>query len=537
MSKLKYNVITEIKKSDKSNVYLAAVEGFKEPVVVKEIRHGSYQVFEALKHIQSQYVPKIYQLEETDEGLIVVEEYVDGELLSDILANQLLTEEDCLNIAEQICFALVVLHSHNPSFIHRDIKPSNIIITPKGRVKIIDYDSSRFYKEEAETDTRCLGTEKYAAPEQYGFAQTDCRSDIYSLGVVLEKFTIFISEEKKKLWNRVVERCTLFSPDSRYQTVEEVVFNIQKVRRRIGIKNKLFVYIGIMLSLGLVSILIYMATSEKTNKTDLITGVTTKTIAEITTESKSSLEIESTIEEKTENNTSDSGMTQEEGLNRPPEWRNLDSDSENIIKLKEEIRLHSAVVMYHFKDRMVHRDFLFHVRELESQDNSLLALNLINCDSDYAVEIQRDYYMVEDNVIVISRDYFNSLDEGYYMLRAVMGIGIDEIYESGVILYISDSDVLKERDMYLQNTTFDYSLGSGEKIHLVLNNDSGREIEALYLNNGQKVDNSMYRILKEGRIIEVSNELLEQMNMEGEYCFVVKAKDDSELNFSVNIRK
>ena len=50
MSKLKYSVITEIKKSDKSNVYLAAVEGFKEPVVVKEIRHGSYQVFEALKH-------------------------------------------------------------------------------------------------------------------------------------------------------------------------------------------------------------------------------------------------------------------------------------------------------------------------------------------------------------------------------------------------------------------------------------------------------------------------------------------------------
>ena len=91
--------------------------------------------------------------------------------------------------------------------------------------------------------------------------------------------------------------------------------------------------------------------------------------------------------------------------------------------------------------------------------------------------------------------------------------------------------------MYLQNTTFDYSLGSGEKIHLVLNNDSGREIEALYLSNGQKVDNSMYRILKEGRILEVSNELLEQMNTGVEKYFVVKSKDDSELTFSVNILK
>ena len=108
MSKLKYSIITEIKKSDKSNIYLAAVEGFKEPVVVKEIRHGNYQVFEALKHMQSQYIPKIHQLEETEEGLTIVEEYIAGELLSNILVNEILTEEDCLKIAEQIWLALEI---------------------------------------------------------------------------------------------------------------------------------------------------------------------------------------------------------------------------------------------------------------------------------------------------------------------------------------------------------------------------------------------------------------------------------------------
>lgn len=515
MSDLRYSIITEIKKTDKSNVYLAAVDGFKEPMIVKEISHGNYQVFQALMEIKSEYLPRIYYTEEIDEGLLVVEEYVDGELLSDILATEKLTEVECLNIVEQICAALEVLHNHKPALIHRDIKPSNIIITSKGIVKLIDYDSSRLFKEEAETDTRFLGTEKYAAPEQYGYSQTDCRSDIYSLGVVLEKFTTFISEDKKKSWNRLVEKCTLFSPDSRYQTVVEVEDCIKKIKGNNGWGLRLFV--GIVISLCFVGVLLYIMISGKEPKKDDIYGQTTD------------IETETNIEADAESN-----ISKDEGLDRPPEWRNLDSDSENIIALKEEIRIHSMVVMYHFKDRMKERDFLYHVRELESKDNSLLAVNLINCDNGSGLRIDEDYYKVEDNIIVISKEYLNSLEEGYYMLRAVMEIGAGEIYESGVVLYIADSDTLKEQDMYLQNTTFDYSLSSDERIHIVLNNDSAREIEGLYSSDGIKLDDSMYRMLCDSRVVEISNEFLVQFPAGVRVTVFLKGNDGSEIEIAIN---
>lgn len=527
MSKLKYSIITEIKKSDKSNVYLAAVDGYKEPVIVKEISHGNYQVFEALMEINSEYLPKIYHIDEIDEGLLVVEEYVDGELLSDILATEKLTEIECLNIVEQICAALEVLHNHKPALIHRDIKPSNIIITSKGIVKLIDYDSSRLFKEEAETDTRFLGTEKYAAPEQYGYSQTDCRSDIYSLGVVLEKFTTFLSENKKKSWNRLVEKCTLFSPDSRYQTIAEVENSIKKIKRNNDWRLKAFA--GIVISCCFVGVLLYIITSSNGSKTDELYKHTTDLLDSV---DKSTTDIET--ETAIEIDTSDSNASKEEGLDRPPEWRNLDSDSKNIVDLKEEIRIHSMVVMYHFKDRMVDRDFLYHVRELESKDNSLLAVNLINCDNGSGLSIDEDYYKVEDNIIVISKEYLNSLEEGYYMLRAVMEIGIGEIYESGVVLYISNSDALKEQDMYLQNTTFDYSISSSEKLHIVLNNDSARKIEGLYSSEEEKIDDSMYRIIQEGRVVEISNEFLAQFPVGVRITVFLKGNDGSEIEISIN---
>ena len=546
MSELKYSVITEIKKSDKSNVYLAAVDGFDGPVVVKEIIHGNYQVFEALMGMECDYLPKIYHVEEINKGLLVVEQYIDGELLSDVLASGKLTEIDCINIVEQICAALEVLHSHKPALIHRDIKPSNIIVTSKGKVKLIDYDSTRLFKEEAELDTRLLGTEKYAAPEQYGFAQTDCRSDIYSLGVVLEKFTTYIPTEKKKAWNRIVEKCTLFSPDSRYQSVSEVELHIRKLSRKKLINCKVLAYAGLVATLGIgLLILIISGNSDELNDEATITSTAEKIInAEAQANTKDNVSninsdstddsTEKVAEITTEEITTDKIITEDDNIDRrPPEWRNLATDSENIVKLKEEIRIYSMVVMYHFKDRMQDRDFLYQVRELESQANCLLGVSLINCDSGQGVSIKEDDYKVQDNVIVISKEYFNSLEDGYYMLKAVVGLSDGGVMECGVVVYIAESDLFTEQDMYLQNTTFDYSLGSEEKLHLVLKNDSIREIECLYSNEGIRVDDSMYKVLQNGRILEISNEYLCQFNIGERLVLYIKTKDGSKLEVSV----
>lgn len=221
----------EIKKSDKGNVCLASIEDYDFPVVVKEIKYGNISVYQALQQIENEHLPKIYHLEELEDGLLIVEEYIEGELLADYILAKKLTETGCLDIAEQICKALNDLHNHQPPIIHRDIKPSNIIISSQGILKVIDFDSARLYKPKMDSDTRLLGTEKYAAPEQYGFSQTDCRSDIYSLGVVLDKLTGFMSGRKQKQWKRLVERCTLFAPDSRFQSVSEMEYELNKIRK------------------------------------------------------------------------------------------------------------------------------------------------------------------------------------------------------------------------------------------------------------------------------------------------------------------
>ena len=226
MKELKYSIIAEIKKTDKSKVYLASMEDLNFPVVVKEIQHGNVQVFRALMNMDNEHLPKIYHVEENGNGLTVVEEYIEGEVLSEYISKGNLTEEQCIDYAKQLCDVLKVLHGHSPALIHRDIKPSNMIINSKGVLKLIDFDSSRLYKDESETDTRLLGTEHYAPPEQYGFSQTDCRSDIYSVGVVLEKFTAFIPEVNQKKWKHIVEKCTLFSPDSRFQSVDELAVRL-----------------------------------------------------------------------------------------------------------------------------------------------------------------------------------------------------------------------------------------------------------------------------------------------------------------------
>ncbi|MDO4544355.1 MAG: protein kinase [Clostridia bacterium] len=122
---------------------------------------------------------------------------------------------------------LCYLHTQTPPVIHRDIKPQNIIVKPDGSIALIDFDIARQYSEKAETDTQFFGTRVYAPPEQYGFSQTDCRTDVYSLGVLL-RFLLTGAEKPREetpvpaQYRRIVDRCTAFSPKDRYATVANV---------------------------------------------------------------------------------------------------------------------------------------------------------------------------------------------------------------------------------------------------------------------------------------------------------------------------
>ncbi len=123
-------------------------------------------------------LPKIYYAAEGEGHTCVIEQYVDGRNLQDILDREgALPEETVRRVGLQLCDALEFLHGQG--IIHRDIKPSNVIMKEDGVLCLIDFGAARVIKEDAEQDTRILGTPGFAPPEQYGFAATDYRSDFY----------------------------------------------------------------------------------------------------------------------------------------------------------------------------------------------------------------------------------------------------------------------------------------------------------------------------------------------------------------------
>lgn len=164
-----------------------------------------------------------------DEMLCVVREYVEGIPLDQYVAERKLTKEQAISIGLQLCDILSYLHGQKPPIIHRDIKPQNIIVNNAGKIKLIDFGISRIYNEAAREDTLCFGTKYFASPEQYGFSQTDCRSDIFSFGVLLSwlltgelDLKIGLPEIEDKYLLEIIKKCTAFAPEKRYNSADEV---------------------------------------------------------------------------------------------------------------------------------------------------------------------------------------------------------------------------------------------------------------------------------------------------------------------------
>jgi serine/threonine protein kinase len=121
----------------------------------------------------------------------LVMEFVQGQTLDQVIESsprQRLKISQTLDIFDQLCEVLEYLHGQTPPVIFRDLKPDNVMLTPAGRIKLIDFGIARFFKPGQGRDTVNLGTPGYAAPEQYGSrGQTDARADVYGLGVLLHQ--------------------------------------------------------------------------------------------------------------------------------------------------------------------------------------------------------------------------------------------------------------------------------------------------------------------------------------------------------------
>ena len=180
---------------------------------------GSGEVYRKLLTVDCPNLPRIFEVAEQDGMTAVLEEYVQGDSLGFLLEGGCFSPTQAKETTKQLCNALWVLHSMGA--VHRDIKPENVIIRGSEAV-LIDFDASRIYKIETSRDTQVLGTVGYAAPEQYNIAQTDGRSDIYSLGVMLNIMLTGKHPSKELaggILGRVVQKCTMMNPEKRYKNV------------------------------------------------------------------------------------------------------------------------------------------------------------------------------------------------------------------------------------------------------------------------------------------------------------------------------
>ena len=135
-------------------------------------------------------LPRVYEHFQNPGYWYVVMDFIEGETLEDYQSkatNKRLLLSEVLDIGLQLCIVLDYLHSQQPPIVFRDLKPANIMRTPTGKLYLIDFGIARYFKPGQAKDTVALGSPGYAAPEQYGKAQTTPRADIYSLGAVLHQ--------------------------------------------------------------------------------------------------------------------------------------------------------------------------------------------------------------------------------------------------------------------------------------------------------------------------------------------------------------
>lgn len=209
--------------------------------VKKDLTVFNMDVYRRMIQIQDVRIPTIYECVETNDHLIVIEEYVHGDSLGDVIDQQgILDEEKVLDYMIKLCESVQILHKQKPPIIHRDIKPSNIIISNEGNLKLIDINIAKPYTEQETKDTILIGTKEFAAPEQYGFRQSDARTDIYAMGVTMNYLlTGTVPREAIYMGNarRIIEKCIEMDPKNRYQTVEELKSELQSKSLNAGLKS------------------------------------------------------------------------------------------------------------------------------------------------------------------------------------------------------------------------------------------------------------------------------------------------------------
>ena len=220
--KEQYSVVKVYKKTEKKSIILLRHNELKKDIICRKFT-GDCSAYKILRDISFANIAAVFDVSEVENEVTVLEEFVNGVTVADILLNGLYDERGVKHIVKSLCDALTVIHSYG--IVHRDIKPENVMITDNGTIKLIDFDAARLFKNGQSKDTRIMGTAGYAAPEQLGLAQSDERTDIFALGVLMN---VMLTGEhpSKKLYKgkmtKIIEKCIQLDPQKRYTTAAEL---------------------------------------------------------------------------------------------------------------------------------------------------------------------------------------------------------------------------------------------------------------------------------------------------------------------------
>lgn len=248
----KYKILRVVGKGGMSVVYQAVNEKANKIWAIKEVRKDGTQNFEVvkqnlvaetdmLKRFNHPNLPSIIDVIDTEDSFLIVMDYIEGNSLSKALETSgAQSQEDVIEWSKQLCDVLGYLHSRKPPIIYRDMKPANVMLKPDGNVSLIDFGTAREFKSSSVEDTTCLGTQGYAAPEQYGgHGQTDARTDIYCLGATMYHLVTGHNPSTPpyemypiRQWNpmlssgleEIIIKCTQRNPNDRYQNCAELLY-------------------------------------------------------------------------------------------------------------------------------------------------------------------------------------------------------------------------------------------------------------------------------------------------------------------------
>lgn len=181
------------------------------------------EAYEILCDLRCKNLPLIYDVISTEDGQIVLEEYIDGLTVAQVLETGTYHPRGAKKVMAGVCAALAVLHDRGIT--HRDIKPENVVVGSNGRVVLIDFNASRIANT-ASKDTVIMGTVGYVSPEQLGLSQSDARTDIYAAGILLNVMLTGKHPTQGYAKGRagsIVRKCTALNPEDRYQSAEKLL--------------------------------------------------------------------------------------------------------------------------------------------------------------------------------------------------------------------------------------------------------------------------------------------------------------------------